>query len=311
MTESTRKRNRRGQADDAQLGRRARTGTSPGEGETFRRGFASLTQLALSGVQITACVLDARGDKDEADRLLFSVDDHLSVPTASVGKVLLLIEVAARLSAGDKSAHGIVNRTAQDSVAEAGLWQHLQVPALPVGDLAALVGSTSDNLATNVLLRRVGLDAVRARGESLGLARTFLLDFVRDFRGPDDAPQLSVGSARELATLFAALSRDEIVDAKTSQQVLSWLRLNSDLSMVASAFGFDPLSHGGEDHGLKLVNKTGSENGIRSEAGVLTGPRASVAYAVTMRFNDTTLSGRLAVLEGMRTLGTDMLEYVF
>ena len=50
---------------------------------------------------------------------------------------------------------------------------------------------------------------------------------------------------------------------------------------------------------------------MRSEAGVLRGPSATVAYAVTMRFNDTDLTGRLAVLDGMRTLGTDILEYVF
>jgi beta-lactamase class A len=161
------------------------------------------------------------------------------------------------------------------------------------------------------LIRRVGLDAVRARGEALGLTRTFLLDTVRDYRGPDDAPQLSVGSARELATLFAGLSRGEIVDVATSQQVLEWLGLGADLSMVASAFGLDPFAHRTSDHGLLLVNKTGSDRGVRSEAGVLRGPSGSVAYAVTMRFNDTELAGRLAVLEGMRTLGTDILEYVF
>jgi beta-lactamase class A len=306
MAESTRRRDRRGDAPDAPTARRARSGATPAGDDSFRRGFASLTQLALSGVQITACAIDVT-----SGRLLFSVDDHLSVPTASIGKVLLLIEVAARLSAGDKTAHGILNRTAQDSVADSGLWQHLQVPALPVGDLAALVGAASDNLATNVLIRRVGLDAVRARGEALGLTRTFLLDTVRDYRGPDDAPQLSVGSARELATLFAALSRGEIVNVATSQQVMEWLALGADLSMVASAFGLDPLAHRTTDHGLQLTNKTGTDVGVRSEAGVLRGPSGSVAYAVTMRFNDTDLTGRLAVLEGMRTLGTDILEYVF
>src|SRR5690606_13931153 len=109
----------------------------------------------------------------------------------------------------------------------------LQAPALPIADLGALVGATSDNLATNVVLRHVGLDAVRTRAESLGLARTALLDVVRDHRGPDDAPQLSVGSAAELSWLFAALSRGQIVDQATSQRVIGWLSLNTDLSMVA------------------------------------------------------------------------------
>ena len=283
-----------------------RRSSAQNDTETFKRGFVSLTKLALSGVQITASAIDVSTEK-----VLFSIDDHLSVPTASLGKVLLLIEVAARLTTRDISAHGLLDRSVSDSAAGTGLWQHLQVPMLPVADLAVLVGASSDNLATNVLLRHIGLDAVRARGEALGLHRTFLLDKVRDYRGPDDAPHFSVGSARELATLFRNLAEGSVVDVATSQQVLAWLGLGTDLSMVASAFGLDPLAHVHSDHGLMLVNKTGSGAGLRSEAGVLRGPRAGVAYAITMRFNDSELTGRLAVLDGMRTLGTDILEYVY
>jgi beta-lactamase class A len=152
---------------------------------------------------------------------------------------------------------------------------------------------------------------VRDRAESLGLRRTLLLDIVRDERGPDDAPQLSVGSARELAILFGRLHAGTVVDETTSRLVRGWLGLGTDLSMVASAFGLDPLAHLEADHGLTLFNKTGTDTGIRSEAGVVTGPRGGVAYAVTMRFNDAELPGRLAVLEAMRVLGTDVLEYVY
>ncbi|HET6824344.1 MAG TPA: serine hydrolase, partial [Amnibacterium sp.] len=156
----------------------------------------------------------------------------------------------------------------------------------------------------------VGLDAVRARGESLGLKRTALLDRVRDRRGPDDAPQLSVGSAAELTTLFARIARGEAVNRAVSSRVADWLALNTDLSMVASAFALDPLSHVRSDHGLSLFNKTGSDVGIRADAGVLRGPRASVAYTVTVQFEDDVHTTRLAVLQAMRTIGLDILEYV-
>lgn len=302
---STRRENRRDPEGDSRS-RRTKASDSPAPAETFRRGFAALTELAISGVQVTASAIEIGSGE-----VLFSVDDHLPVPTAALGEIMLLIEVAARQSSGDASAEAILNRTAADTVGGSGIWQHLQVPALPTSDLAALVGATSDNLATNVLLRQVGLDSVRARGESLGLRRTLLLDMVRDRRGPDDAPQLSVGSARELADLLARLASGEIVDEETSQQVLDWLSFNSDLSMVASAFGLDPHAHQSTDHGLLLVNTTGTARGVRAEAGVLSGPRVAVAYAVTMRFNDSNLSARLAVLEGMRTFGTDVLEHVF
>jgi beta-lactamase class A len=273
--------------------------------ENFTRSFAALGALAYEGAQVSANVVDLR-----TGRILLSIDDRSVLPTASIGKVLLLIEVSARLTERDFSGYGILDKTPRDAAGDSGIWQHLQAPALPVADLATIVGSTSDNLATNVLLRQVGLAAVRARTESLGLARTALLDLVRDTRGPDDAPQLSVGSTAELAWLFGALARSEIVDPLTSQRVMGWLSLNTDLSLVASAFGLDPLSHRGVDHHTLLVNKTGTDEGVRSEAGALRGARASVSYAVSVQFSDDSLEKRLRVLDAMRTVGYDLLEYV-
>jgi beta-lactamase class A len=273
--------------------------------EDFSATFTALGDLAYDGAQVSASVTDL-----DTGKTLVAIDERIVLPTASIGKILLLVEVSARLTARDFSGYGILDKSPRDSVGDSGIWQHLQAPSLPVADLATLVGATSDNIATNVLLRQVGLDAVRARTESLGLLRTALLDLVRDSRGPDDAPQLSVGSTAELSWLFAALARGEIVDTLTSSRVLGWLSLNADLSMVASAFGLDPLAHRGTDHGVLLVNKTGTDTGVRSEAGVLRGPRTAVSYAVSVQFNDSGLAARLRVLDALRVIGLDILEYV-
>lgn len=284
---------------------RAPRHSAPQPIENFTHGFTALGDLAYEGAQVSASVLEL-----DSQRTLLAIDERIVLPTASIGKILLLIEVSARLTERDFSGYGILDKTPRDAVGDSGIWQHLQAPSLPVADLATLVGATSDNIATNVLLHQVGLPAVRARTESLGLLRTALLDLVRDSRGPDDAPQLSVGSTAELTWLFGALARGEIVDHLTSSRVLGWLSLGSDLSMVASAFGLDPFAHRGVDHGLLLVNKTGADNGVRSEAGILRGPRGAVAYAVSVQFNDSGIAHRLRVLDAMRTVGVDILEFV-
>jgi beta-lactamase class A len=272
---------------------------------SFSGTFQALGELAYSGAQVSASAIDL-----DSDERIVSIDDRIVLPTASVGKILLLIEVSARLSEQAVPAIEVLAKTSKDAVGDSGLWRHLQARSLPLADVATLVGATSDNLATNVLLREVGLDAVRARTEDLGLLRTALLDLVRDTRGPDDAPQLSVGSTAELSWLFAALARGQVVDALTSSRVLGWLSLNTDLSMVASAFGVDPLSHRGVDHGLQLVNKTGTDVGVRSEVGILRGPRRGIAYAVSVQFSDRSIAARLRVLEALRATGFDLLEYV-
>lgn len=228
MAETARTGDRRSRVHDSRQPRHR----SASESEKFGASFTALGELAYGGASVSANAIDLR-----TGRVLLSIDDRLVLPTAGIGRLLLLIEVSARLTERDASGYGILDKTSRDAVGQAGIWQHLQAPALPVTDLATLVAATGDNLATNVLLRQVGLDAVRARSEALGLVRMALLDFARDSRGPDDAPQLSVGSTAELARLLFALGRGEVIDAPTSERVTDWLSHNADLSLVASAFG--------------------------------------------------------------------------
>jgi beta-lactamase class A len=281
----------------------------PHVADSFSDTFTALGTLAYEGATVSASIIDVATGK-----ALVAIDDRIVLPTASIGKILLLIEVSAQLTASERgarplAAHEILDKVTDVAPSGAGVWQHLLAPALPVADLAALVGATSDNLATNTLLKRIGLEAVRTRTESLGLRRSALLDLVRDIRGPDDAPRLSVGAADELSWLMGALFRGEIVDAATSERVVGWLALGPDLSLVASAFGLDPLAHTRSDHGMLLVNKTGTDGGVRAEIGVLRGPGATVAYAVVVQFADDALSDRLRVIEALRAVGLDILEF--
>lgn len=271
----------------------------------FSKTFVALGELAISGAKVSASVNELATGLS-----LVAIDDRVVLPTASVGKVLLLIEVATRITETASADLELLDKDTGTTVADSGIWQYLQAPSLPLVDVAALIGAVSDNLATNVLLHHVGLEAVRRRAESIGISRTALLDIVRDERGPDDAPQLSVGSTAELAWLFGALARGQVVSPEVSQRVLDWLSLGTDLSLVASAFGLDPLAHRQSDHDLQLINKTGTDVGVRSEAGVLFGPRTALAYAVTVQFEDVALQSRLAVIDAMRTIGHDLLEFV-
>jgi beta-lactamase class A len=301
MTEA-RMRERSERARSVRPGRHVGASAEP----RFERTFRALGTLAYGGAEVSASVVDLSSNAS-----LVAIDDYVVLPTAGIGTVLLLIEVSARLTARDETGYGILEKTPADLVGDSGLWQHLQAPVLPVADLAILVGATSDNLATNLLLQHVGIEAVRARAESLGLTRSALLDIVRDRRGPDDAPHFSVGSTAELSWLMAALARGEIVDTVTSQRVMGWLANNTDLTLVASAFGLNPLAHRRGEHGVLLVNKTGTDVGVRSEIGALQGAHAAIAYAVSVQFADESLASRLGVLDAMRTVGEDLLEYVY
>ncbi|KAA9108562.1 serine hydrolase [Microbacterium rhizomatis] len=297
---------------DHETARSSRRGNRrlPRRAAAARRSFTS-TLKALDGLAASGAKVSVRINDLDRGTSVLSGDDFVTLPVAGLGVVPLLIELAAAFESGALDPFEIIERTSVPPVHVAGVWQHLKAPALPLVDLAVLTGSAGDATAANALLERVGLPAVRSRIEKLGLARSALLDGFRDERGPDDAPQVALGSARELAELFAALVNSEVVSAGVSAQVSEWLSLNHDLSLVAGATGLDPFAHENDDHGLLFINKTGRDAGIRAEAGVLAGPRAGVSYALIVCFDDLSIAHRLRAHEAFRTLGVDLMEYVF
>ncbi len=259
---------------------------------------------AVPGVAWSICIRSADGGVQaghDADRCL---------STASVGKLLLLVEVARRCETGALRPDELLHKAAGVAVGDSGLWQHLQAEALAVADLAVLVASVSDNWATNVLLTRVTLSQVSDLVASLGFRSTALTDRVRDDRGPGHPSQLSVGSARELSFLMSELHAGRVVSPAVSDRVWRWLATGVDLSMVASPLGLDPLAHLGPDRGLLLRNKTGTDSGVRADVGVLQGPASRASYAVIANWQESDPATRDDVLIGMRRIGTGLRDLV-
>jgi beta-lactamase class A len=248
---------------------------------------------------------------------LGDVGADVPLRTASVGKVLLLLETARAITAGELSPDEPLTRTVDLWVGDSGLWQTLSVETLPLVDVAALVGAVSDNLATNVLLRRIGLAEVAARATSLGLRATALHDRVRDVREADNPPTLSTGTAEELSALVSRIASGTAAGAEGDRLVRQWLSANVDQSMVGSALvergGLDPIAHhaslGGE---TTLWNKTGTDAGVRADIGAVTSGDRTITWAAIANWDPTpgTSLDQLtvwAVLRGMRHVGEQVL----
>jgi beta-lactamase class A len=225
--------------------------------------------------------------------------------TAGLGAVFLLVEVAARVAEGSLDPEEPLTWTEEEHVTGSGVWHRMDRRALGVRDLCVLVGAVSDGLATNVLLRRVGLRAVQARAVTLGCTRSTLLDRVRPRRTAEDPPTLSVGTAAELSAVLHALQAGTVVSPAVSAQVLGWLAAGTDLSAVAAAFDLDPLDHAGPGREVTLVNRTGTLATARGDVGVVHGPDATLTYAVLATWPEHA-DARDAVLAAMRAVGRQL-----
>jgi beta-lactamase class A len=256
------------------------------------------------------CVLDPA-----TGRVIAHQDPDTVQRSASLGKLLLLVEVARRFEDGSLDPAEPLAHGDDDWVEDSGLWWHLSARALPAVDCAALVGAFSDNLATNVLLRRVGGPEPVARSAAeLGVTGVGLHRYVGQGSRPGPPPHphgLSGGSATGYASLMARLHRGDVASPEVSARVLGWLSLNADLSMVGGALGLDPLCHDEPDRGLQLWNKTGTISDVRGDVGVVDGPARGVAYAVLTEWDDARHpDGRDAALNGMNRIGQAIRSWV-
>lgn len=224
--------------------------------------------------------------------------------TASIGKVFLLIDVARRIEEGELSPDERIDIPDEHRVADSGLLYRMRDQRVCVADAALLIGAVSDNLATNALLARCGLDAVRAVATQLGYAHTSLHDFIRNERTPDLPWTPSYGTAAELADLMLRLSTGSIISPAVSAQVLQWLAAGTDTSMVAAGLLLDPLAHDEPEYQqIQLQHKTGTTSFARVDIGHVSGPAGAVAYAVAANWKDATADLRAPVLDVMVAIG--------
>jgi len=284
---------------------RRRTILSTRQELTFDAQRPEVLQRSIDDVVATSADIEwSICIRDVAGREVAGCNAGRSMKTASIGKLLLLVEVARQCAEGELIGTTVLGQDPELRVADSGIWQHLHVEELAVHDLCVLIASVSDNLATNALLKHVGLQRIHDLAESLDLEHTALLDYVRDHRGPDDPETLSTGSASELSLVMSQLSRNALVSPTVSEQVNVWLATNVDLSMVASVFGLDPLAHPPSDRNFVIRNKTGADPGVLGDVGMIGRNAVWFSYAVVANWNASDPDLRDGALSGMRAIGT-------
>ncbi|MHC5264315.1 serine hydrolase [Streptomyces sp. UC4497] len=219
------------------------------------------------------------------------------VCTASVHKLPLLVALHERAAAGDLNLTEQVDcPPAGRSAGPTGLAAMLDAARLSLRDLAYLMMSVSDNAAADLLLGRVGLDAVNRTTARLGLTRTLAvhtfgaaMTMVKEDAGPAGAqaladPHVIAGlraldparanrsTPRELTRLLAAIWRDTATTPEHDAAIRRLMSLQVWPHRLASGFPFDDVH---------VAGKTGSLPTLRGEVGVVEYPDGG-RYAVAV-----------------------------
>ena len=209
------------------------------------------------------------------------------MPTASVFKLPLLVEVFRQAETGALDLDERVTLRAEDVVMGSGILRDFGPGLQPtLRDLAMMMVIVSDNSATNLLLDRVGgPQRVNATMRDLGLASIVVHRRIV-FGEITTNGSLAEAAPRDLMRLVAMLAREELVSPAASREMLAILGRQRYLEQAPRFIAYRPYAGDfGRPQPIEVFNKTGFINSLRADTGLITiDPDVRIAYSVV---NDT------------------------
>lgn len=245
--------------------------------------FAQSPNLAAAEQQIQKHIADSHADVGVAFRTLdgktewfYHADD--SFHAASTMKVPVMIELYRQVQAGKlklsdpltihNEFHSIVDASpykldpSDDSETE--LYK-AEGQTRTLTELCELMITVSSNLATNLIIEKLGVENIRATVHSLNA------DGMHVLRGVEDTKAFEKGlnnttTARALQILLAAIADNTAAGPEASQQMLAILERQK----------FNEGIPAGLPPGTKVAHKTGEITKIHHDAAIVFAPRPFV-----------------------------------
>ena len=228
-------------------------------------------------------------------------------PTASVCKVCVMVELFRQVAEGARTLDdrhrlsGSISRHGSGTLKWA-----VNGPELSLRDYCRLMMSISDNVATDVLIGLLGLDAINATMQTLGypnlhtgatltrfhyamagmadapgslendrqmMERIHARGIDRDCMSFADDPANNLAAPGEIGSLLGRLYRGEIIDADASEGMIEMLGLAADRQMIPRYLNAD----------VDIAHKFGSSGRIKADVGIVYlpgGPMVVSAFAL-------------------------------
>jgi len=298
---------RKGECGD---GRKERIAAMAG-GETEEVKAAVTATIAVAGVTAGLHAVHLASGAEIA------IAPDLVLPTASVFKTPLVVEVFHQAEAGLFSLDDRIELEDRYKTLASGVLQRLQSGIAPtIRDLIVLTTIISDNTATEMLVERIGGAAAFNRAlANFGMADSHYAFgahgmFLAGFGLPPDAPLAevqaaaiarpwdymsaafardasnTVSTARDIATLIARIAKGEILSRAGALELMTIMAHQQHTDRIPRCLPYGSVS-----------NKTGTIGGVRSDAGLIRrGDDDLIAYAM-LTFDPTPLpAGNSAVL---------------
>lgn len=224
--------------------------------------------------------------------------DDVVMPTASTIKIAVLLALGHKVHQGTLKWGDLVPVEEKHRTGGSGVLRSLSGPIqLTVWDLAVLMISYSDNIATNICIDLAGMEYTNDLVGTLGLQETLLRRKMMDedaWRRGDE----NVSTPGELVALLAAIENRNGVDESVSSAVIEIMKAQRK-GMLGEVVPRD----------IPVANKPGGLAHVKVDAGLIYFPNRAFAVSVMGAFlsdddsRKLTNAARVAV-DGMKLLAT-------
>lgn len=207
--------------------------------------------------------------------------------SASCIKVFILAELYRRIAEGSVAPDQLLSCGEEHFVVGSGILRCLDKGVtLRVKDFATLMIVVSDNIATNLLIDFLGIDAINATCRALGFPNTALhnrIDFTR-------FDKLGTTTPREYGEFFGKIARNELWSAEACENMRGMFKdqkYNTLLTKGLPQYFLDAENTGDEEL-FFVSSKSGSMDACRNDGGIVSTPYGNYVVAIfTKDFKDS------------------------
>ncbi len=216
--------------------------------------------------------------------IAFNLAGDERVRTASTIKLPILVALHGEVKEGRLSWEEKLVVTKKTRAQGAGILLEMDDGhSLTLREASKLMVVVSDNIATNLILERVGIDKVNAWMDKLKLPKTRSLAWIggevvskarsADWNKRADGSTYGIGvtTPYEMVNLLTRLAQGEIISPEDSKQILALMGRQQYKDGI-----------GRNMRGASVANKPGALDRLRSDVGIITVGKEKFALAITL-----------------------------
>lgn len=217
---------------------------------------------------------------------IIEINSNEKFETASTIKVFILAELYRQIHEGKIDSNEILKYNEENYVVGSGVLRSLDPGVeMTAKSVATLMIIISDNIATNMLIERLGVDNINKTCRDLGLNDTVLHNKI-DFRTYD---KLGTTTPRDYGKFFEMLYKKELWSKEVSEEMIGILKeqqYNTILTRDLPQYFLDSENTGDEEL-IYIASKSGSMDACRNDGGIIQTPFGGYVISIfTKDFSD-------------------------